>query len=307
MIGVLLLLPTSCQSRSPSSVTPDSSGDLQREIVVDGMKRYFTVHLPASYNRERPAPVVLNFHGGGGNSKTQRHISGMNATADRNGFIVVYPQGTNKKGKLVEGYTWNGGGCCGWAQENGIDDVKFTAALLDALQDEFSIDTKRVYATGISNGAIMSYRLACELADRIAAIAPVAGPMEMQTCTPSRPISVIHFHGERDEFAPYTGGSGKRSLKGQKFNSVENTLKRWLQILGLEKTNPEVVHVTENVSSKAYRSGRAEFVLYTIREGGHTWPGGNFGFLGERFLGKMNMEISANEIMWDFFQRHHLP
>lgn len=307
MIGVLLLLPISCHSGSSSSVRPDHSRDLQREIVVDGMKRYFTLHLPASYNRERPAPVVLNFHGGGGNSKTQRHISGMNATADRNGFIAVYPQGTNKKGKLVKGYTWNGGGCCGWAQENRIDDVKFTAALLDALQAEFSIDTKRVYATGISNGAIMSYRLACELADRIAAIAPVAGPMEMQTCTPSRPVSVINFHGERDEFAPYTGGSGKRSLKGQKFNSVENTLKRWQQILGLEKTNPEVVHVTENVSSTAYRSRRAEYVLYTIREGGHTWPGGKFGFLGKRFLGEMNMEISANEIMWDFFQRHHLP
>lgn len=307
MLGILLFIPISCQSGPPSSITPGQAVDLNREIVVDGMKRYFILHVPASYNGERPFPVVLNFHGGGGNSKTQRHISGMNATADRNGFIVVYPQGTNKKGKLVKGYTWNGGGCCGWAQENRIDDVTFTAALLDALQAEFSIDTKRVYATGISNGAIMSYRLACELADRIAAIAPIAGPMEMQSCRPSRPVSVIHFHGEKDEFAPYTGGSGKRSLKGQNFNSVENTLQSWKQILGLEKTKPEMTQVTGNVSSMTYRSERAEFVMYTIKDGGHTWPGGKFGFLGKRFLGEMNMEISANEIMWDFFQRHHLP
>jgi len=144
------------------------------------MKRYYTLHVPPSYHGKRPFPVVLNFHGGGGNPKTQRHISRMDASADRHGFIVVYPQGTNKKNKLIKGYTWNAGGCCGWAQENKVDDVAFTEALLDSLQADFSIDKKRVYATGISNGAIMSFRLACEMSDRIAAIAPIAGPMEME-------------------------------------------------------------------------------------------------------------------------------
>src|SRR5581483_1221143 len=137
-------------------------------------------------------PVVLAFHGGGSNAMQMADFCGLNAKADGAGFIVAYPEGS---GRLARDHTWNGGNCCGYAMEQKVDDVGFVRVLLDDLAWRARIDTKRVYATGMSNGAVMAYRLASELADRIAAIAPVAGPMGTATCKPSRPVSVMHFHG----------------------------------------------------------------------------------------------------------------
>ncbi len=301
------LSTSSCMSSTSSQGMTNSSGDFEKMIRVDDRERHYSLHVPSSYTSRKAVPVILNFHGGGGNSKTQRHISRMDETADREGFIVVYPQGTNKKSRFFKGYTWNAGGCCGWAQEHKIDDVKFTTMLLDVLEKDFVIDTKRVYATGISNGAIMSYRLACEMADRIAAIAPISGPMEMKVCKPTRPISIIHFHGTADQFAPYHGGAGKRSMPGQNFNSVKGTIDAWKKIQHLQSVKPLVSKGNTKISIQSFRSRKAEFKLYTLDGGGHTWPGGQFGFLGKRFLGEMNMNISANDIMWEFFKEHTLP
>jgi len=282
-------------------------GDYQQTIQVDGMDRFFTLHVPPSYTGKTPMPVVLNFHGGGGNAKTQRHISRMDETSDRHSFIVVYPQGTNKKANLMKGYTWNAGSCCGWAQEHKIDDVKFVNKLLDYIEQKFVVDTKRIYSTGISNGAIMSYRLACEMADRIAAIAPISGPMGMEKCEPARPISIMHFHGTDDKFAPFEGGVGERSMPGQYFASVKETEDFWKNKLHLQEDSPRTLAASPTISEQVFRSEKAEFILYKIKGGGHTWPGGQFGFLGKRFLGEMNMDISASEKMWEFFSRHPLP
>lgn len=282
-------------------------GFFSRSIMVDGLKREYSFYLPSSYNGKKPMPLVLNYHGGGGNSNTQRNTSMMDKAAERHGFIVVYPQGTNKTSFLRKGYTWNAGSCCGWAQQHNVDDVKFTRVMLDALQGELSVDTRRIYATGISNGAMMCYRLACELADRIAAIAPISGPMGMGTCTPSRPISILHFHGTDDLFAPFAGGVGSRSLPGQRFASVQTTITMWQRALGLENVRPKDMQLSSSVTEKEYSSGQVELILCTIHGGGHTWPGGQFGFLGKRVLGNMDMSISASDVMWNFFKRHSLP
>lgn len=309
----LFLLSAACAAGTEAEPTPPGEapvagpGLYTRKIPVDGLDRFYSFYVPAAYTEKTPVPVVLNFHGGGGNSKTQRHISRMDQTADRHGFIVVYPQGTNKEPLLLKGYTWNAGSCCGWAQEHGIDDVKFTRMMLESLEKELQIDSHRVYATGISNGAMMCYRLACEMADKIAAIAPIAGPMGLQGCTPSRPVSILHVHGTDDQFAPFAGGVGSRSLPGQKFESVKNTIAIWKKSLGLEKIDPLVHKKGDSVTVEEYRSDAAELILYTLQGGGHTWPGGQFGFLGKRVLGAMNMEISASETMWNFFKRHSLP
>jgi polyhydroxybutyrate depolymerase len=308
----LLLLSVACVAgknpESGSEAGPVSgSGLYTRTISVDGLERYYSFYLPRLYNGKSPMPVVLNFHGGGGNSKTQRHISRMDETADRHGLIVVYPQGTNKESLMRNGYTWNAGSCCGWAQEHGVDDVKFTRMMLDSLEKELAIDPRRIYATGISNGAMMCYRLACEMADRIAAIAPISGPMGMGGCAPARPVSILHFHGTDDQFAPFGGGVGSRSLPGQKFESVKNTISFWQKTLGLQNVTPRTQQLNPSVTEEEYRSDKAELILCTLQGGGHTWPGGQFGFLGKRVLGKMEMTISASEKMWDFFQRHSLP
>ncbi len=283
-------------------------GDYKRKLVVGGMKRYYEFHVPPSYDKSRPTPVVLNFHGGGGNPRNHRRLSRMNQTSDRGGFIVVYPQGTKSRKRLWPGYAWNAGTCCGWAQENGIDDVAFTAALLDDLVKVVHVDRARVYATGLSNGAMMCYRLACELPDRIAAIAPVSGPMQMPKCDPARPVAVMHFHGTRDEYAPFAGGKGPRSLPGQFFTSVDETIRFWLKAHGLQKNKPKIVKKGKAIGEYyILGKGNEKVVLWKLEGGGHTWPGGKFGLLKEGTLGQMNMDISASDLMWEFFQRHALP
>jgi len=284
-------------------------GEYQWNIMHDGLTRSYYIHVPAGYSRQNPAPVVINMHGGAGNAKSQRLISQTDKASDKYGFIVVYPEGTNSGRKLVNpsGYTWNAGTCCGWAMKNGIDDVGFIGAVLDDLEKRFNIDKKRIFATGMSNGAMMSYRLACELSSRIVAIAPVAGPMGMTECSPSRPVSVIHFHGTDDEFAPYKGGRGPKSFSKTDFASVDETISFWLEKNGLKGTKPKTTNAGDAIGySYGPSENGAEVELWVINGGGHTWPGGKFWILGESFSGKITQDISANDLMWAFFQRHRL-
>lgn len=283
-------------------------GDHERKLHVGGMERTYYVHVPSSTNRDRPTAVVLNLHGGGGTPEAQQHTSAMNEVSDSEGFVVVYPQGSNRPLKLIKGYTWNAGTCCGWAREHEIDDVAFINALLDDLEKVIHVDKKRIYATGHSNGAMMCYRLACELSNRIAAIAPVSGPMQMTACRPSRPVPVMHFHGTADAFVPIEGGKGPKSFLDQGFNSVKETLDFWIKNNGIESGKPSITRHGKAVK-KSYGAGEdgAEVVLWEIEGGGHTWPGGRFGFFKERVLGEMNTDISASRMMWEFFKKHPLP
>lgn len=300
----LTLVFSACARKGPASAGMETS---DYTISFGGLDRHYAVHMPANYDPNRPTPMVLNFHGGGGNSNTQRTISQMDLAADRHGFIVVYPDGTGAQIRLInpEGYTWNAGSCCGWAMNNRVDDVGFVNAMLDELERNYNIDKKRVYATGISNGAMLCYRLACELSHRIAAIAPVAGTMGVYGCRPSRPVSVMHFHGTEDQFAPYAGGKGSRSLPGQSFESAEKTIAFWVKQNGISDGPARTVKRGQTTGS-FYGPGAegTEVVLWVIDGGGHTWPGGRFGVLGEKFLGPITQDISANDLMWEFFQQH---
>jgi polyhydroxybutyrate depolymerase len=185
--------------------------------------------------------------------------------------------------------------------------VAYTNALLDDLERQFNVDKKRVFATGISNGAMMCLRLACQLSNRIAAIAPVSGSLGFSGCNPPRPVSVIYFQGTADKFMPIGGGKGPRSLPGEFFESTDQTIAFWRRqdkITG----SPRVVRRGQ-ATGYYYGPGAAgsEVVLWVIQGGGHTWPGGQYGFLGERVLGALTHDISANDLMWEFFQRHPMP
>lgn len=280
-------------------------GDHVRTIEVDGRTRTFTVHVPPSYDGSRPVPVVLAFHGGGANAASMIRFSGLSQKADEAGFLAVYPSGT---GRLPRILTWNAGNCCGYAMRNKVDDVAFVRALLDDLGQVARVDAKRVYATGMSNGAIMAYQLASELSDRIAAIAPVAGPMGTETCHPTQPVSVMHFHGTGDQHAPFDGGRGERSVSGADFFSVEHSIKAWVRADGCPEEpatteEPDKADDGMRVVRNTYGPGRegAEVILFVIEGGGHTWPGRDPGL---EFLGPSTRDISANDLMWDFFQRH---
>jgi polyhydroxybutyrate depolymerase len=281
------------------------AGDHTRTLTVGTLKRTYLVHVPKSYDGTKPYPVVLAYHGGASNAEQMVHFCGLNDKADQAGFITVYPSGTGKLDRLL---TWNGGNCCGYAMQNNIDDVAFTRALLDDLAKLVQVDAKRVYATGMSNGAIMAYRLAAELSERIAAIAPVAGPMGTETCAPKRPVPVMHFHGTDDQFAPFKGGKGEKSLSGTNFYSVAHSVKAWVKANGC-KDEPATVELPDKakdgtlVTRTTYGGGKdgAEVVLIVIEGGGHTWPGRE---PLVKVLGKATKNISANDLMWEFFAKH---
>ncbi len=282
-----------------------AAGDHRRELTVDQRERNYLVHVP---KLKRPAtgwPVVLIFHGGAGNANTMVRFTGLSEKADEAGFLAVYPNGTGRNDRVL---TFNGGNCCGHAMNEQVDDVKFTGALLDDLEAVVKVDKRRVFATGMSNGAIMCYLLASEMADRIAAIAPVAGPMGTAGCSPSRPVPVCHFHGTDDAFAPFKGGRGSRSISRTDFYSVEHSIQSWVKANGC-RTRPETASLLRRfndgtrVTQTTYSGGKqaAEVILYTIEGMGHTWPGGENRL---RFLGPPTKNISANDVMWKFFERH---
>ncbi|MGO8747955.1 MAG: alpha/beta hydrolase family esterase [Thermoguttaceae bacterium] len=284
---------------------PLGPGDSTRTLEVGGRTRSYIVHIPPKYDPKQPTPVVLAYHGGGSNAKQMVRFCGLSEKADKEGFIVVYPNGT---GRLERMLTWNGGNCCAYAMWNNVDDVGFTRALLDDVAKVASVDPKRVFATGISNGGIMCYRLASELSDRIAAIAPVSGTMGTATCSPKRPVSVLHFHGTDDLFLPFQGGRGTRSLTQTEFYSVEHSIRAWVKANGcpelpVVKDIPDTAHDGTTVQQKTYGPGKddSEVILVAINGGGHAWPGHG---PGVRFLGKTTKNVSANDLMWEFFKRH---
>lgn len=285
-------------------------GDFRREVTYNGLNRNYLVHVPKSYDPAKPMPVVLILHGGGSNAAMTVRYTGLNEKADQSGFLAVYPNGT---GRLARALTWNAGNCCGYAQRQQIDDVGFVGAVLDDLQKAGKVNPRRIYATGISNGGMLAYRLAVELPHRIAAIAPVAGTLGIDEVKPSRPVSVIHFHGSEDRFVPLKGGRGIKSLTQTNFHSVENTIETWAKLNGCPESPQvsKVPHVGRDemqVTRKEYSPGKAgtEVVFYLIEGGGHTWPGRE-PMIGIDFLGPTSHDISANDLMWDFFVKHPLP
>jgi polyhydroxybutyrate depolymerase len=290
-------------------------------MVYDDRERQYYVHIPASYDPATPQTVVLNFHGGGGTAKDAITETGLNEAADTHGFVVVHPEGTGPKvlGRLLG--TWNAGECCSYAMENDVDDIGFTAELLDHLEKTYAVDTKRIYATGHSNGALFAYRLACELSDRIAAIAPNGSHDGFKECHPERPVPVIHFHGTADPAAPYEGGTcGGLFAKalGLPINPedtwqcapVEEYIQTWAGKNGCSGTPSVTLQKGESTCVTYARcDDDADVSLCTLAGGGHTWPGGKYASNMQYYhdtVGPISTDMSANDVMWEFFVAHPL-
>jgi polyhydroxybutyrate depolymerase len=281
---------------APACTKPAEPGNSTHTLVHAGTERQYSLHVPPGYDGVKWMPLVLNFHGYTSNMAQQSLFSGMNATADAEGFVVVYPNGL--KNTVNGNQSWNAGACCAFGDSD-RDDVGFVDALLDDLASRLCIDDKRVYATGMSNGGFMSYFLACERAQRFAAIGPVAGVLGVPSasCTPSRAVPVIHFHGTEDTLVPYDGGGASG------FASVPNTISGWVARNGCSGQPAQTFsNGAARCETTAGCAEGAEVVLCTIDGMGHCWPGQAFCPFGNG-----STDISANQAMWDFFERFALP
>jgi len=281
-------------------------GDYTYTLQHGGLTRRYRVHVPRSVRPGQRPALLLAFHGGGGN---MNHMAdddnyGLIAKSESAGFVVVFPNGysTMPGGGLA---TWNAGECCGSARDKDVDDVGFVREVLADLATRIEVDTRRVFATGMSNGGLFAYRLACEMPDRIRAIAAVAGTDNTRTCNPSRPIPVLHIHAKNDTHVLFEGGAGQDAFrdvaKVTQFTSVPETIARWTRRNGCG-TTPRAVLERPGAYCESYflcREG-ATVQLCVTAAGGHSWPGAAKVRRGKE---PASQALSANDVMWDFFEK----
>ncbi len=308
-IARLAIVAVSLCSSLPAWAGELAPGDYRFEVDAGGRRRSYLVHVPHQGVPER-LPVVLSLHGGGGNARQHRQSSGMDAAADRAGYMVIYPNGT---GRLDEHLlTWNAGNCCGYAQARGVDDVKFISSLLDDVEQRASINRRRIYVAGHSNGGMMAHRLGDQLPERIAAVASVAGA-HVPTLGKGRAIPVLHIHSEDDPRAPYAGGLGPPfPLTGTRVShpSVQTTVSAWVSRNGCNPVATETEHReagthTARLSAHGNCRDRAEVALWRLTGAGHGWPGATSN--REALVGPATQVIDANTEILKFFSRFSLP
>jgi polyhydroxybutyrate depolymerase len=269
----------------------NAQGTFNATITHDGLERSYIIYVPASYDPTIPSALVLCFHGYSSSANTIWFYSGFNKIADTANFLVAYPQGT-----LLEGVThWNVGG---WTNNSTTDDIGFTNALLDSISADYSIDSTRVFATGMSNGGFMSFLLACQLSERIAAVASVTGSMTTETynaCDPQHPTPVLQIHGTSDGTVPYLGASWTKSISEVMdywvdFNNTNTVATR----ASIEDINKGDGSTAEKIRYAAGDSC-SSVTHYKITDGDHDWPGA-WG----------NLDINASALIWDFFSQHDI-
>lgn len=269
-------------------------------ITVAGEKRGYVLHVPPPrvHDPARPAPLVISLHGAGLWGAAQRDISGWNAIADREGFIVAYPSGGG--GGRGSPRVWRVNPGPGMAR-----DVEFIARLIDTLSARYNVDRERVYVNGLSNGGGMSFVLSCVLADRIAAVGVVSTALSMRrtACPEQRAVPVIVFHGAADPVTPYAGG--KAWVAPRAFPSVPAWVQSWAERNRCAPA-PRDSLVAASVSRRAYArcADGADVVLYTLHGAGHVWPGGMP--LPRWLVGGAEDAVDASREMWAFFRERRL-
>lgn len=285
------------RNRARSAANPQAA-DSGRSIVIDGSERSYVLHLPpAFFTTAAKLPLVLFFHGGKSKAERMDWLTGFNAVADRNGFIIAYPKGVDER--------WNDGRGSSIAT---ADDVGFVRALIDALVRDERVDARRVFATGISNGAILLHLLACELPDRIAAIASVAGtiPANVAAAHPgARGVPVLMIHGTKDPLILWSGGSINRpgQIPGAML-SAEDSIKFWAKRNGYgeEPRDERMPDAAQDGTTTIRHEYGPRAILYEVVDGGHTWSGGKQ-YAPEMIIGKTSRDFDAGAVIWDFFSK----
>ncbi len=278
-----------CSAPAPVTVT-----ELEQKITVDAVVRSYLLTTPPTHHGD-PLPVVLDFHGLSESDTLEAITTQFSAEALANGFIVVFPQGT--------------GSPAGWDIEPGTEahanhDIEFVNAMLDKLETTLCVDRSRIYATGLSDGALFDSLLACTMSNRIAAVAPVAGVAMPTPCRPSRPVPILAFHGTADPILPFNGGvvgttPPPINLHG---NGYPANVQAWAMKDGCNSDSSDA-QVAPHVILRAYRCPPGVSVeFYIVLGGGHAWPGSQFSALS----GPSTFEINATKLIWNFFRRQRI-
>ena len=258
-----------------------ASGYLQ----VGNLKRAYDLHVPASYKSNQPAPLLIALHGTGGNGNVMKQQTGFNQLAEQNGFIVVYPDGVKQHWDARRGN-----------QPETTNDIGFISALIDDLGSRYSIDRRRIYAAGFSNGGTFTHRLACDLSDKITAIAVVSATMPANLtsrCQTTKPIPVLLIHGTKDEAIPY-------ATAGRGLLSVPETFSYWSTHNRCSSLPKELPPTISGVQTKMYEqcANQASVILHSLQGGGHEWAS------EAKATDAIANQFSASAVIWDFFNHY---
>ena len=296
---ILLLFALLAVACSGPAAGPSSGAQAGDSVSIDGVERTWRMFVPDQYEERIALPLVLNFHGTGSTPEEQSQLSGFEVVAAREGFLVASPAAnfSEKEGGLL---TWNVD-----LIENGVDDIEFIRKLIAAISSQYSVDPKRIYATGFSGGGRMSSRLACNLSESIAATGPVGGIQYPEDCNPARPVPVITFHGMSDMINHYI-----RQVDSPDHwrMGVEDALRGWVRRSGCTDNYVED-QVSPTVSRLTYSDCEdgVDIVFYRSEDAGHTWPGSpGAKVMQEMGFGITNSEIPATDLIWSFFESHPL-
>jgi polyhydroxybutyrate depolymerase len=268
-------------------------------IIVDGLQREFITYLPAGRSANDKLPVVISLHGRLGTAERQIRFADFRPIADNEKFIIVCPQGIDR--------SWNDGRGTP-AHDKGVNDVKFIDDLITYIIRTYNGDASRVYLTGMSNGGFMSSRLACELNERIAAIAVVGASMDKEAgYEPLSAMPVMYIQGTKDPLVPFGGGTMKKGAGGEIYGH-EEVLKKWAAMDNCSKLTTTELRVIKDdgtsVTKEEYNGEAGVKVIgYTINGGGHTWPGGTQ-YLPKMIIGTVSHNLDACQVIWDFFKQH---
>jgi polyhydroxybutyrate depolymerase len=298
LVGVAVLSLIARTLAVASADVPErNSGDFDRAIQAGGRLRTFHVHVPESSSTTDVMPVVIVLHGGGGNGQSIERSTGFSDLADERGFVAAYPDGT---GRRPHRSTWNAHNCCGYAYDEQVDDVAFISSMIDQLIADFNVDPTRIYVTGFSNGAMMTFRIACELSDKIAAAAPNAGALNTDDCAPGEPLPMLIINGDQDRNVPMAGGTSPNV--GVPIEDVRvdrptsHAVDIWVAADACDST--AMVEDTGAATTTTYDrcNGGAVVEQIVIHGWGHHWP---------RL--EDDAPIEASKVIWDFVSQFSKP
>ena len=275
----------------------------KQTLMHDGIERSYVVRVPNGLAQHGGrVPLVLVLHGGGGNAENAERMTGFTEEGEKEGFIVVYPDGTGRfRGKLL---TWNAGHCCGYAMKNKVDDVGFIGALIDKLVKDYPVDPRRIYATGMSNGGMMTNRLGIALSNQFAAIAPVVASLFGDEVRPQYPVSALIVNGMLDKHVPVqgglTGGYFPDAWDGTPMKPVQEVATFWAHADGCINA-PEQVDKPAFVLTRYRCPDGRDVESYLVKDNGHAWPGGQ---RGSRMGDDPVTTVNGTEVIWAFFKSH---